>query len=64
MSQLERDPALVEGYGLRLFERYTGAELGEEIRQMVAAQAQKRVGLRFVASRVITWDHRKLEGGY
>jgi len=61
---LERDPALVEGYGLRLFERYTGGELGEEIREMVAAQAQKRVGLRFVASRVITWDHRKLEGRY
>jgi hypothetical protein len=59
-----RDPALVEGYGLRLFERYAGGELGEEIREMVAAQAQKRVGLRFVASRVITWDHRKLDGGY
>ena len=29
---------------------------------MVAAQAQKRVGLRFVPSRVVTWDHRKLGG--
>jgi PPOX class probable F420-dependent enzyme len=60
---LERDPTAVESYGLALFERYAG-DLGPEIRQMVAAQAQKRVGLRFVPSRVVTWDHRKLEGVY
>jgi PPOX class probable F420-dependent enzyme len=61
--ELERDPALVEGYGLKLFERYAG-DLGPEIRQMVAAQAPKRVGLSFVPSRTVTWDHRKLGGGY
>jgi PPOX class probable F420-dependent enzyme len=61
--KLERDPTAVESYGLALFERYAG-DLGPEIRQMVAAQAQKRVGLRFVPSRVVTWDHRKLEGVY
>ena len=61
--ELERDPALVEGYGLKLFERYAG-ELGPEIRQMVAAQAPKRVGLRFLPSRIVSWDHRKLGGGY
>ena len=53
----------MEPYGLALFERYAGG-LGPEIRQMVAAQAQKRVGLRFVPSRVVTWDHRKLGGVY
>jgi hypothetical protein len=62
--ELERDPDLVEKRGLKLFERYTGGELGDEVRQMVAAQARKRVGLRFVAFRVISWDHRKLEGSY
>ena len=61
--KLERDPAAVEPYGLALFERYAG-ELGPEIRQMVAAQAQKRVGLRFVPSRVVSWDHRKLGDVY
>jgi PPOX class probable F420-dependent enzyme len=61
--KLERDPTAVESYGLALFERYAG-DLGPEIRQMVAAPAQKRVGLRFVPSRVVTWDHRKLEGVY
>jgi hypothetical protein len=60
---MERDAEQVEAYGLRLFERYAG-ELTPEIREMVAGQAQKRIGLRFVPSRVVSWDHRKLEGGY
>jgi hypothetical protein len=61
--QLERDAERVAGYGLRLFERYAG-ELNEGIREMVAKQAPKRVGLRFVPSRVVSWDHRKLGGAY
>lgn len=61
--ELERDPELVEAVGLRLFERQLG-DLGDDVREMVAAQAQKRVGLRFVASRVVSWDHRKLGGDY
>jgi PPOX class probable F420-dependent enzyme len=60
---LERDPDAVESYGLSLFGRYAG-DLGREVREMVAQQAQKRVGLRFVPSRVVSWDHRKLEGLY
>jgi PPOX class probable F420-dependent enzyme len=63
--QIERDPERVEGYGLRLFERMSGGgELTPEIREMVAKQAQKRVGLRFVPTRVVSWDHRKLGGVY
>jgi Pyridoxamine 5'-phosphate oxidase len=61
--QLERDPEHVEGHGLRLFDRYAG-ELTPAIREMVAKQARKRVGLRFVPSRVVSWDHRKLGGAY
>jgi hypothetical protein len=61
--ELERDPAVVEGFGLKLFERYAG-DLGDEVRQMVAAQAPKRIGLSFVPSRTVTWDHRKLGGSY
>jgi PPOX class probable F420-dependent enzyme len=61
--QLERDPTAVESYGLTLFRRYAG-DLGQEVRDMVASQAQKRVGLRFVPSRVVSWDHRKLGGVY
>jgi general stress protein 26 len=61
--QLERDVERIEARGLRLFERYAG-ELTPEIREMVAQQARKRVGLRFVPSRVVSWDHRKLGGAY
>jgi hypothetical protein len=61
--ELERDAAAVEGYGLALFERYAG-DLSPEIREMVAGQARKRVGLRFLPSRVVSWDHRKLGGVY
>jgi PPOX class probable F420-dependent enzyme len=62
--QIERDPSLVEGYGLRLFERYADGGLTPEIRETVAKQAQKRIGLRFAPTRTVTWDHRKLGGAY
>ncbi len=61
--ELERDPSDVEQYGLMLFRRYAD-DLTPEIREMVAKQAQKRVGMRFVPSRVVSWDHRKLGGAY
>jgi PPOX class probable F420-dependent enzyme len=61
--RLERDPEAVERFGLELFERYAG-ELTDEIRAMVAKQAQKRIGLTFVPTRTVTWDHRKLHGSY
>jgi PPOX class probable F420-dependent enzyme len=63
--ELERDPEQVAGYGIALFERYgPGGELAPEVREMVLEQAEKRVGLRFVPSRTVTWDHRKLGGRY
>jgi Pyridoxamine 5'-phosphate oxidase len=61
--KLEREPEAVEGFGLELFER-VGADLTPEVREMVAKQAQKRVGLTFVPYREVTWDHRKLGGTY
>jgi PPOX class probable F420-dependent enzyme len=61
--ELERDPSHVERFGLELFERYAG-DLNDEIRAMVAKQAQKRVGLTFVPTRTVSWDHRKLHGTY
>jgi hypothetical protein len=62
--QIEHDAERVEAYGLRLFERYAGDGLTPEIRKMVAAQARKRIGLRFVPLRVVSWDHGKLGGTY
>jgi PPOX class probable F420-dependent enzyme len=61
--RLERDAKRVEEYGLSLFERYTDG-LTPEVREIVAKQAPKRIGLRFAPTRVVSWDHRKLGGTY
>jgi PPOX class probable F420-dependent enzyme len=64
---IERDPDKVAGYGMALFARYgSGAdgEVPDEVRDMVLQQAQKRIGLRFVPTRTVSWDHRKLGGTY
>jgi PPOX class probable F420-dependent enzyme len=61
---VERDSERVERLGLELFERYAEGGLNDDIRAMVAKQAQKRVGLTFVPTRTVSWDHRKLGGVY
>jgi PPOX class probable F420-dependent enzyme len=62
---VEREPARVAEYGIALFERYTGGdELAPEVRTMVEGQAPKRIGLRFVPTKVVSWDHTKLGGTY
>ena len=63
--EMEREPERVAGYGVELFTRYGGGgELSPELRAMVEKQAVKRVGLTFRATRVVSWDHRKLGGVY
>jgi PPOX class probable F420-dependent enzyme len=59
--QIERDPAKVAGYGIALFSRYAP---GADVSEMIEKQAQKRIGLRFVPTRTVSWDHRKLGGTY
>ena len=62
---LEREPARVAEYGRALFTRYgPGGELAPEVGEMVEKQASKRVGLRFRPTRVLSWNHAKLGGGY
>ena len=61
--EVERDEERVAGYGVALFERYGGGDtLAPEVREMGLRQAPKRGGLRFVPTRTVTWDHRKLGG--
>jgi Pyridoxamine 5'-phosphate oxidase len=59
---VERDPNEVAKYGLALFERFS--PVTPEMEEMVLKQAQKRVGLTFRPTRVVSWDHGKLGGTY
>ena len=56
------DVELVREFGLELYARY--AEVDDDVRAMVDAQAPKRIAMQFVERRRATWDHRKLGGVY
>lgn len=63
--ELERDPEQLAELGVSIFKRYgDGSDLSDEAREMVRKQAEKRVGLRLVPTKVVSWDHRKLGGTY
>ena len=62
--EIIRDVEAITDLGMEIMARYAGGSLDESGRAAIAAQAQKRVGLRFVASETATWDHRKLGGVY
>ena len=62
---LHTDVETVEGIAMDLVDRYSGP--GPEfdpVREAFRKQAPKRVGLEFVERDRVTWDHRKLGGGY
>jgi PPOX class probable F420-dependent enzyme len=60
--ELERDVERVADYGLALVDRYAGGAPGAK--EAFREQARKRVGLRFVPTRVVSWNHGKLGGAY
>ena len=57
------DRETVQRIGEVIWERYTGP-LNDHTRQMVAAQAAKRVVVFVKPIEIVSWDHRKLGGGY
>jgi PPOX class probable F420-dependent enzyme len=62
---LHRDAEIIEGIAMDLVDRYSGP--GPEfdpVRDSFRRQVPKRVGLEFVERDRVTWDHRKLGGGY
>ncbi len=59
---VERDTERVAEYGLDLVDRYAGG--APEMKDFFRQQARKRIGLRFVPTRTVSWDHRKLSGAY
>lgn len=62
-AELVSDPAEVAHIGELVTKRYVGP-VTDDIRPFIAAQATKRVGVVVSVDRVISWDHRKLDGTY
>jgi PPOX class probable F420-dependent enzyme len=60
--EIEHDADKVANFGRALFQRF-GAT-GPEVEAMIVGQAPKRIGLTFRPTRIVTWDHTKLEGIY
>ena len=62
-ATINDDRETVQHIGEIIYERYTGT-LNDSIRQMVVAQAAKRVVVFVEPKEIVSWDHRKLGGGY
>lgn len=54
----------VEEFGERLYARYWGPVSDGAVRDGVRAMSSKRVVVVVEPERVVSWDHRKLGGGY
>jgi PPOX class probable F420-dependent enzyme len=62
---VHRDVDEVGAFGTELTARYSGTGVDPaEFREVVRAQAAKRVALEFRERDRVTWDHRKLAGVY
>jgi len=61
---ISNDHKTVQRIGEVIWERYLDGPLNDEIRQMVKAQASKRVVIFVKPVEIVTWDHRKLGDGY
>jgi PPOX class probable F420-dependent enzyme len=62
-SEVITDRAAINEIGEAVYVRYFG-EINDEVRPFVHATGEKRFGVRIAVERVVSWDHRKLEGGY
>lgn len=57
---LHDDLDTVATLGAEILTRYSGGDVAKDV---VMAQAPKRVGIEFRETRRVTWDHRKLGSG-
>jgi PPOX class probable F420-dependent enzyme len=60
-AEIVDDPDVLWQIGVSVFERYQGP-YSEEMKPFVEVMLNKRVGVRLHASKVVSWDHRKLGG--
>lgn len=62
-AEIIEDPETMFPLGISVFERYM-APYNEEMRGAVEMMLHKRVVVKLNVERTISWDHRKLGGGY
>ena len=58
-AEIVEEPERMWKMGVNLFERYQGTYT-EEMRPFVEAMLHKRVVVKLLVDRVVSWDHRKL----
>jgi PPOX class probable F420-dependent enzyme len=62
-AELIEDPDTVLDFGIQLTERYQGP-VTEAALPFIKKNASKRIVVRLVAVKTVSWDHRKLGGVY
>jgi PPOX class probable F420-dependent enzyme len=63
-GEIVEDSDAVLALGERIYERYWGPITDEGVRESVRVMGAKRVGVIVVPEVAVSWDHRKLGGGY
>ena len=58
-AEISEDPETLWRVGVDVFNRYQGG-YSEEMKPFVEAMLHKRVAIRVVVDKVVSWDHRKL----
>ncbi len=62
-GEIVEDPDRIWELGVSVFSRYN-APYTEEMKPYVEMMLNKRVVVKMLVDKVISWDHRKLGGGY
>ena len=63
-AEMTEDEDEVLRFGVAEWERYQGIKMNESMLSGVKKMANKRVVVRIIVERVVSWDHRKLGGAY
>jgi PPOX class probable F420-dependent enzyme len=63
-AEIVDDPEEIQRFGEQVFERYWGPITDDAVREGVRHMGAKRVIVRVVPERTVSWDHTKLGGVY
>ena len=63
-AEMTEDEDDILRFGVAQWERYQGVKVTDAVLPAVKKMAAKRVVVRVVVDRYVSWDHRKLGGAY